>query len=110
MDFAIDRDVRPSATVLSVRGELDLASVPMLRDEVADVLAASPSRLYLDLAGVSFIDSTGCRGLLRAASAGEARGVPVELVVPKDHWPVRRVVDLMQLGERLPVHEQAPLP
>ena len=107
MDFTVERDVRPSSTVLSVRGDLDLATVTALRGEVADALATSP-RLLLDLTEVSFIDSTGCRELLRAANTGAAAGVPVELVVPKDNWRVRRVVDFMQFGERLPVHDEAP--
>ena len=108
MDFAVDRDVRPSATVLAVRGELDLATATALRDEVADVLPSAPPRLYLDLSALTFIDSTGCRELLRAAKDGASAGVPVEVVVPAGNHAVRRVLDFMQFAERVPVHDQAP--
>jgi anti-anti-sigma factor len=108
MDFAVDRDVRPDRTVLAVRGELDLATVPALREAVDDVLPASPPRLHLDLSGVSFIDSTGCRELLRTADRGATAGVPVELVVPAQNRQVRRVLDLLQLEQRLPIHDVAP--
>ena len=37
-----------------------------------------------------------------------AAGTPVELVVPKENWRVRRVVDFMQFGDLLPVHDEAP--
>ena len=106
MPFAVTRDTRPSATVLAVSGELDIATAKILRSEVEQVLAEPPTRLYLDLSPTDFIDSTGCRELVRAA---KNRGqVPVELVVPTENWRVRRVIDFMQVGELLPVHDQLP--
>ena len=108
MSFAVARDVRPSETVLTVTGDLDLATAQVLRAEVEDVVTTTPERLYLDLSTADFIDSTGCRELVRAARHGSSAGVQVELVVPTDNWRVRRVVDFMQLGEVLPVHDAAP--
>ena len=108
MDFAVAREDRPAGTVLAVRGELDVATVERLRDEVDAALGGVPARLWLDLSGTAFIDSTGCRELVRAAKGAAAAGVGVELVVPKDNWRVRRVVDFMQFGELLPVLDEAP--
>ena len=108
MSFGVARDVRRSETVLSVTGDLDIATIEVLRTEVEDAVTTAPQRLYLDLSAADFIDSTGCRELLRAVRHGSSAGVPVELVVPSDNWRVRRVVDFMQFGELLPVHDQAP--
>ena len=108
MSFAVARDVRPSETVLSVTGDLDIATVGVLRAEVEDAVTTTPDRLYVDLTTADFIDSTGCRELVRAAKHGSAAGVPVEIVIPTENWRVRRVVDFMQFGELLPVHDQAP--
>lgn len=108
MKFAVARESSASGTVLAVYGELDIATVPALRAEVETALSASPATVYLDLSATTFIDSTGCRELARAAKGGAAAGVPVELVVPQDNWRVRRVVDFMQFGELLPVHDEAP--
>ena len=108
MSFAVARDVRPSETVLTVTGDLDLATVGVLRAEVEDAVTTAPERLYVDLSTTDFIDSTGCRELMRAASHGSAAGVRVEIVVPTANWRVRRVVEFMQFGELLPVHDQAP--
>lgn len=113
MPFSVSRQDLASATVLAVHGELDLATVPVLREQVADVLTAGPERLYLDLTPTTFIDSTGCRELARAAraaQAGQSGGTAVELVVPLENWRVRRVVDFMQFGALLPVHDEAPYP
>ena len=108
MDFAVARECRASGTVLAVHGELDVATAPTLRGEVETALSGSPATVYLDLSPTTFIDSTGCRELVRAAKCGAAAGVPVELVVPQENWRVRRVVDFMQFGDLLPVHDEAP--
>ena len=108
MEFAVRRDVRPSATVLAVDGELDIATVKVLRAQVEQVLTEAPPTLYLDLSAAAFIDSTGCRELARAAKCAHAAGVAVELVVASDNWRVRRVIDFMQFGDLLPVHDSLP--
>jgi anti-anti-sigma factor len=108
VEFTVSRDDRPLGTVLAVHGDLDIATVPTLRVQVQDALSAPAQRLYLDLTPTTFIDSTGCRELVRAARGGATAGTPVELVVPPANWRVRRVVDFMQFGTLLPVHDQAP--
>jgi anti-anti-sigma factor len=109
MSFDVSREDEPARAVLRVHGDLDIATVRVLRAQVEDVLRGAPERLYLDLSPATFIDSTGCRELVRAAKGGAAAGTAVELVVPKENWRVRRVVDFMQFGDLLPVHDEAPL-
>jgi anti-anti-sigma factor len=110
MGFAVSREDHPACTVLAVSGELDLATVTVLRAHVDTALAAGTERLLVDLSPTSFVDSTGCSELVKAAKRGAAAGIPVELVVPPANWRVRRVVDFMQFGELLPVHDAAPRP
>ena len=101
---------RPSDLVLQVTGELDIATVAVLRDAVGKVLAEAPPAVLVDLTGTRFLDSTGCRELVRTAKAGAAAGVPVEVVAPPDNWRVRRVVDFVQLSSLVPVHDALPEP
>lgn len=108
MQFSVAREDRAQGVLLSVHGELDLATVGALRAEVEAVLQDGTSRLCLDLTPTTFLDSTGCRELARAARGGNAAGSTVELLVPPDNWRVRRVVDFMQLAALLPVHDEAP--
>jgi anti-sigma B factor antagonist len=64
-----------NATVVHVRGELDLASAPVVREALVRVLAASPStHLIVDLGGVEFIDSTGIGVLVGAHQRVTANG------------------------------------
>jgi anti-sigma B factor antagonist len=57
--FAISERTLPSATnVVTVEGELDLASAPSLKRALSDVVATGTSRVVVDLGSVTFIDST----------------------------------------------------
>lgn len=61
--------------ILGVSGEVDLYTVPQLREALAEMAQRWP-RYAVDLDGVSFIDSTGLGvlvgGLKRAREAGSA--------------------------------------
>ena len=110
MQFAVTPVERPSDHVLQVHGELDIATVAVLRDAVSKALAEAPPTLIVDLTPARFLDSTGCRELVRTAKAGRAAGVAIEVVAPPDNWRVRRVVDFVQLSSVVPVHDALPQP
>lgn len=108
MQFAVTPVERSSDLVLQVSGELDIATVAVLRDAVGKGIAEAPGALLVDLTPTRFLDSTGCRELVRTAKAGAAAGVPVGVVAPPDNWRVRRVVDFVQLSTIVPVHDALP--
>jgi anti-sigma B factor antagonist len=115
MRFEVERDERPDDVVLSVHGELDIATVHDLREVVEHALEAvrrhgAPPRLYLDLTPTAFIDSTGCRELVRTAKTAAPLGVTVEVVAPATNRKVRRIVDFMQFGDVVAIHENVPAP
>jgi anti-sigma B factor antagonist len=47
----------PSGLVLTVIGELDIATAPTLRDRLDTAIEGGTSRLVIDLSAVSFLDS-----------------------------------------------------
>src|SRR4051794_32683243 len=63
---AFRRDVEPTHAAAHVRpvGELDLATVPLVDAELADLWAIGYSSLVLDLRQVCFLDSTGLHLLI----------------------------------------------
>jgi anti-sigma B factor antagonist len=55
--------------LVAPHGELDLSTADEVRDAIAEVREHGFDRIVLDLRGISFIDSTGVRLLVRTRSA-----------------------------------------
>ena len=65
-----------------VEGELDMATEPELVDAVRKaVLDTSATRIVLDTAGLTFVDSSGLRALLMARDTATANDLPLTVVV-----------------------------
>lgn len=92
--FSIRLDRTDDDVRIVVAGELDLAVEARLVDAVEEAFAAgAPSSIVIDLVGVTFIDSSGLRGLLRSREAAAAR--EVELLITLDNGGVvKRLLDL----------------
>jgi anti-sigma B factor antagonist len=96
--------VRPNGegVVLSVGGEVDLATAPQLHAKLMDLLdVGEASSVVVDLTPVGFMDSTGLTVLLAARQHASARGRSVQLVCPEG--PVLRVIRLTGVEKVLPV-------
>ena len=76
--------------VLSVAGEIDLASAPQFK-EALDQVAAEKVSVTIDLAEVTFMDGTGLHALFTFASGTNGNG-PVRIVNPS-----RTVLRTMQI-------------
>ena len=81
---------------LVLQGEIDMANV----EDLVDAALSRPDRrgLRLHMQRVTFIDSTGVRGLLRIA---EAYGGELEVVAP--HPTVRKVLRVLGLDSTPPL-------
>ena len=82
---------------MEVVGELDVATGPELEEAVSEELDAGRQEVVVDLAGTTFIDSSGLGSLIRAARAVEAaRG---SMTVHSPHGSeARLVIDLSETG------------
>ena len=83
----------PSRSVITLTGEVDVTTVGLLGDAIASVLP-TPT-LTVDVAGLTFIDSTGFSALLEARRA--APSTSFELVNPSDH--VAHLVEVLGLSD-----------
>jgi anti-sigma B factor antagonist len=90
--------------VVTVSGELDLYSAPQLSAEL-EAHAASASEVVLDLAGVSFMDSTALGAVLAAARRIRDAGGRLSLVAPVAE--TRKLLELVGVDRVLPVYETA---
>lgn len=81
-----------TATILAVEGELDLATIATLKDAVGARLDAG-SWLVLDLAGLTFCDSTGLGAFVALHRQATATGATFALASPG-----KRIADLFTLS------------
>jgi anti-sigma B factor antagonist len=97
-EFNVEISGDESATVLTVTGELDLATSPALE---AELERASTGRelVILDLRGVTFMDSTGLSLLVKAQR--RAQDARRRLAVVKGGAQVQRLLTLTGVAERL---------
>ncbi len=107
MLFEIERTTVSGRPSLTVRGELDLSTVPELAVSVDAQLAAGPHAFIIDLTPTRFLDSSGARGLVRAAKQAASAGVTLHIICPRSNSPVRLVVDMLELHRLVPVVETA---
>lgn len=77
---------------LALAGELDLAGAPQLERSLQTIEQQGPRRVVIDLAGLSFIDSTGLRVLLQAQARLGEQGS--ELLLAPGEPAVQRVFDV----------------
>jgi anti-sigma B factor antagonist len=77
---------------LTVRGEVDTATAPMLEQALDAAIRDSAGTFVVDLADVGFMDSSGINTLLRARALLGREERRIVLVCPPG--PVRRVLEL----------------
>jgi anti-sigma B factor antagonist len=88
-------------TVLVLRGELDPHTAPRLRDKIEQALAAGRVNVVLDLAGLSFIDSSGLRVIISAhKDTAERHG---HLVLRSPSPTARRLLDITGLLDHIEI-------
>ena len=102
--LTVDIESRGSAVVVSVRGELDLATVPLLRERLEDVhkRPALPSPLVVDLSAVAFIGSAGLALLVELNNQCTERGILLALVASGTVVP--RAIQVTALDQVFSVH------
>jgi anti-sigma B factor antagonist len=104
--FAIEESVAGvDISLLLLRGELDLASAAALR---ARTDAARGRGLVIDLADVTFVDSSSLRELLHARAELESRGARLVLVgVPPNARRLLEMTGTLELFDLAETHEEA---
>jgi anti-sigma B factor antagonist len=68
--LTVDVDPDRERVVVMPAGEIDVATIGRLRDQVQELLDAGFGALVLDLRRVDFLDSTGLRYVLELARMG----------------------------------------
>jgi len=104
LDFRVDVARSNGCAVITVAGELDLATAPQLLEAIEEVGSSAPPRVVVNLLATSFIDSTGLTTLLRAHKRFESDNRSFALICGPENIEVLRVMDLMGFDEVFTVH------
>jgi anti-sigma B factor antagonist len=85
------------AVTVSLQGEVDVLTVDQVRQALSEALAAGPRSITVDMADLSFIDSTGLGALVFGFQRSRDAGVAFRLARPSAG--VRQVLVLSGLLE-----------
>jgi anti-anti-sigma factor len=98
VQFGIDEAREGERVVVRVRGEIDMATGPLLSSALTRA-AAQASEVHVDLSDVQFMDSTGLSALVTAHQALD------RLVIVCPPGPGRRALEVSGLLKLLEVVE-----
>lgn len=90
------------AVVVSLTGDLDIASSPRVGVALREQLRRRPRCVVVDLNGVGFVDSTGFSVLLNARRGAVRDGVPLRLAC--DVGSTLKLLALLRLDRDFDVH------
>ena len=84
---------QPGVGVFAVSGELDLATIGILKDVVGGEIGDAGGLVVLDLSDLSFCDSTGLGTFVGLHRQAISAGITLALAAPR-----KRVADLLQIS------------
>ncbi|MEJ7764238.1 MAG: STAS domain-containing protein [Acidimicrobiales bacterium] len=104
MDLAIEvDDSRSPQVVLVVRGEVDIATAPRLREKLVELASQGAKQVVVDLDGVDFLDSTGLGVLIGGMK--RLRGLDGDLTLVCTQPRILKVFEITGLNRAFSIYE-----
>jgi len=97
----VDVESAPTATVVSLSGELDMADADKVAHVLAEAADCDAPVLRVDLSGLTFADSSAIKALVLGAQAAARYGIGYELMDPPER--LRRLLDVTGLSGAIAV-------
>jgi anti-sigma B factor antagonist len=101
--FEASEEVVRGAWVITIVGELDIATSPRVRELLSNAARDEDRPLVIDLTGCEFVDSTGLATLLHGAKPAQNGESNVALVCIGGE--VRKLLELTAIDRTIPVYE-----
>jgi len=101
--FDATEEVVQGAWVITIVGELDIATSPRVRELLSDAARDEERPLVIDLTGCDFVDSTGLATLLHGAKPAQNGESNVALVCVGGE--VRKLLELTAIDMTISVYE-----
>ena len=101
--FRVDVDHESYVSVVTVTGDVDLHSAPLLRARLAALADAYVEHVVLDLSDATFLDSMALGVMLAAQKRLLADQGRLDLVVPTPE--IRRIFEITMLDQVFDLHD-----
>ena len=101
MSFSTSVERRDGAAIVTMEGELDIATEAQATDGARRGRWTAPSVLVVDLRELGFLDSTGVRVLLAADLRAREHGMRFGVV--RGDGMVARLLEVTRIDQRFPV-------
>jgi anti-anti-sigma factor len=98
MAYTLEHDPIDAGHLITITGELDIATTPELSTVMLMASRSPGSLVVLDLAGVEFIDSSALGTLLKVGGEIESAGKRLRIVCADG--PVRKLLEMTNLTNR----------
>ncbi len=90
-------------SIISVEGEVDIASAEILDSAVLSEISSAPTQVIVDLSGVSFMDSTGLGVIVRGLKRAREADIDFDLVLTNER--VLKIFSITGLDSLIPIHD-----
>jgi anti-sigma B factor antagonist len=101
-EIAVER--RGASVVAHISGEVDMTNATYVREQLLASMPNDALALVLDISGCRYLDSAAIEILFDLSRRLERRRQELRLVMPPDS-PLKRVIELTDVGTAAPVHE-----
>jgi len=102
MEITVD-ELSAGRAALRVEGRLDLVTARELRSAINEVVAHGSAHVVIDLAGVTFVDSSGLGALVAGLKSTRQAGGELRIAAPAEQ--VQMVLELTKLVRVLRPYE-----
>ncbi len=104
MDLGIEVDeARQPFVVGAIRGEVDIATAPKLREKLVELASQGAKQVVVDLDGVDFLDSTGLGVLIGGMK--RLRGLDGDLTLVCTQPRILKVFEITGLNRAFSIYE-----
>jgi len=101
--FEIVVETSGTNTILSPKGDVDMARSPILRKLIGETMKQKPGCLVLDLSGVPYMDSSGLATMVEALQNSRKNSIPLKICVLTPR--VKSILEIARLNTVFSIFE-----
>ena len=105
MDLTLVTREGDGATIVAVKGEIDVYTAPKLRDKITELVGDGVYHIIIDMEGVEFLDSTGLGVLVGGLKKVRAHDGSLQLICNQDR--LLKIFRITGLAKVFVIHESA---